>query len=690
MFKKGLLVFTLLLLPIKGWSVDFTSDTSVIALQNTTTQGAVPQSTKILTKKSTNKPPLSTQTAGSVFIDFAKKVLGTSYEEELGSEWENQIINNTKYWTAEDSYQFLSFLENRIGSLATVKLIKTTNYFKYFKTKSFKERVNLYSQYIGEEAVNARLKKTLNGFHTGKIKLIQSNIEFIVDYVNNQKESIDIIKKQIYSLSVALSDMHNLPNLVQFLESYIGKKEVIFILKSTSHILYQTPLSRLKSNISFLENYISKNQISFMIKKGFGKFIRDNFKEIKSTIQILEKYLNKSDIVLGLSNISFPFKKGLQHLKESIDFLESYISKEEITKKLQKSFIIFSIKELKHLKQMEKEIGKTQTALYIETNILNSKPASVPSHSHASSKFFYNTASDVFIDFAKKVLGTSYETKLGSKWEKSITQDTKYWTVEDSQNFLSFLENRIGSLATAKLIETTDYFKHFRFDSFKARVQLYTKYIGEEAVNTQLKRSLSGFHVGSISNIQSNIEFIRSYIKSDKVFYRMTQKSIIGLSIMRIEQLLEVIQFLDLESYLSKNEVIGIMQKNFADLVRTKLNILKKMVYFLENYVSRQQVTWIMKHSFKHFSNNTFNVLKSNIEFLESYIGKEKVITLIKNHFYTLAQIKTHRFKKVIHSMEQAVGKEAVIESIMKDIIKLSKKALNQKTSTCKQTFESP
>ena len=726
MFKHSLLIlYILLLLPIKGWSVDFTSDTSVIALQNTTTQGAVPQSTKILTKKSTNKPPLSTQTAGSVFIDFAKKVLGTSYEEKLGSEWENQIINYTKYWTAEDSYQFLSFLESRIGSRDTINAIKNASYLRFSNIKSFKERVDLYSQYIGEEAVNTRLKQSLGGYQSGKgkIRLIRSNIEFIMSYVNNEKEAINIMKNHIYTFSVARDDVHNLPNMLQLLETYISKKEVIVLLETASNFraLLKTPLSKLKDNISFLKKYLDEDQIAFMIKKNCQSVITNNFKEIKDNIIFLEYYLNndqiaftikksfygvktnslkgikdniafltnyldKSDIVLGLSNMSFPYSKKLTNLKESINFLEPYIGKEGITKKLKMNFIILSTDELKYLKQMEQKVGKTQTALYIETNILNSKPASVPSHSHASSKLFYNTAGFIFIEFAKKVLGTEYETTFGSEWEERIIYNTRYWTVTDSQNFLSFLENRIGSLATAKLIETTAYFKYFRFDSFKARVQLYTKYIGEEAVNARLKQSLYGFHIGKIDIIQSNIEFIRSYIKSDKIFNSILQKSIGWASIMRIEQLLEVIQFLD--NYLNKEEIIWIMQRNINALSYAKINKLKQVVDFLENYVSRQKVTRIMKNSFKYFIDKNFNEIKDNIEFLESYIGKERVITLIEKHFYTLAKIKKHQFKDIVRSMEQAVGKEAVVESIMKDI-KLSRKFLNQ-LILCKKAFQSP
>ncbi len=687
MFKHNLLIlYILLLLPIKGWSVDFTSDTFILTPQNITTQSAVPQNTKILTKKSTNKLSSSIQTASDVFIDFAKKVLGTSYETQLGSKWEKSITQDTKYWTAEDSHQFLSFLESRIGSLATAKLIKTTYYFQHIRTKSFKERVNLYSQYIGEEAVNSRLKQSLHGFHVGKIKLIRSNIEFIISYVNNKKESNEIIKKQIYNLSATLSDMHNLPNLVQFLESYIGKKEVIFVLKNTSYILYQTPLSRLKSNISFLENYISKNQISFMIKKSFGGFMRDDFKEIKSTIQILEKYLNKSNIVLGLSNISFPFKRGLQHLTESINFLESYISKEEITKKLQKSFIIFSTKELKHLKQMEKEVGRTQTAIYLETNILNTKPTvSIPSYLSSSSKFFYNTAGDVFIDFAKTNLGDGYEKTVGAKWEEQIIYNTRHWTVQDSQNFLSFLVNRIGLFNTIKRIQFSTYFIKLRFDSFIDRVQLYTKYIGEEAVNAMLKQSVYGFHTGKIDIIQSNIEFIRSYIQLDKTFNSIMQKSVGWLSVMSIKRLSAIIQFL--ENYLSKNEIIWIMQRNIDGLSHANINKLKPVVHFLENYVSRSHIAWIMKNNFESLT-GSFNKTKDNIEFLESYIGKERVIILIKKHFYTLTQIKTHRLKEVTHFMEQEVGKKAVVEAIMKNLYTLSKKSFNQKVLTCKTAFQ--
>ncbi len=665
--QKSLLIGYLLLLPVTGWSMDF------VVTDIATTPTA------------TNEPLNTQQTAGSVFIDFAKKVLGTNYAKTFKSKWEKQVTYDTMHWQASEAHQFLSFLTNRIEPLAVVNVMQSPSYFRYFNVTQFEERVLLYTSYIGEKAVNARLTKSLGGFHVGQIDTIQSNLEFVRSYINNPRESSDIINRQLYAFSLSVSNINNLPQIVQLLESYISKKDVIFVIQGSIQALLRTPISRLKTNISFLEKYFSRNKVAFMMKKGFNSFIDKNFKDIKNTIAFLENYLNKSDIILGLSTIPYPFKKEFHNLQQSINFLVPYIDKKRITKKLQSSLIILSENELKHLKNMEKQVSKEQVITYLENNIFNSQLAlPLQPHVSASSKYFYNTAAFVFIDFAKKQLGDDYEKKpFGSEWETGIINNTKYWQVNEAHQFLNFLVNRIGSLAVANAMTSTSYFIQLKFDDFKKRVHLYSQYIGEETVNARLKKSLGGFHVGQIDTIQSNLEFVRSYIQSDKIFHSIMKKNISGLHIMQIKKLSKVIQFL--ESYLSKEEVIEIAQKSFYALTRTQVDILGKRVYFLENYLSRNQIAWKIKKNFNDFKRGDFNQLKHNIEFLEAYMGKTHVTNLIEKHFHKmlmrLTRMRIERLKEAVYALEQQVGKEQVIKNFIKIIVP-------QASMACKKAFQ--
>ena len=68
----------------------------------------------------------------------------------------------------------------------TLKRIKSVSYFSFMRFESFKERVDFFSGYIGEEGVKERLRKSLGGFHKGNIEEMRLVIEFIEAYIGRE------------------------------------------------------------------------------------------------------------------------------------------------------------------------------------------------------------------------------------------------------------------------------------------------------------------------------------------------------------------------------------------------------------------------------------------------------------------------------------------------------------------------
>ena len=116
--------------------------------------------------------------ADSVFVDFAKKHLGESWAETMGSKWEKRITYFTKKWNREDAEDFLVFLQNRTGTEDTIKRIKLPSYFHTINYKQFRNRVSLYEEYIGEAGVTLRLRRSLGGFDRGEISGIRAVIKY--------------------------------------------------------------------------------------------------------------------------------------------------------------------------------------------------------------------------------------------------------------------------------------------------------------------------------------------------------------------------------------------------------------------------------------------------------------------------------------------------------------------------------
>ena len=131
--------------------------------------------------------PLCFSKGGGVFVEFARWHLEKEYEEKLGQSWEKKILKNAKSWDEKESLQFLNFLKDQIGVEDTIKRIKSTSYFSNMRFESFKERVDFFSGYIGEEGVKERLRKSLGGFHKGNIEEMKVVIEFIEGYIGREE-----------------------------------------------------------------------------------------------------------------------------------------------------------------------------------------------------------------------------------------------------------------------------------------------------------------------------------------------------------------------------------------------------------------------------------------------------------------------------------------------------------------------
>ena len=124
-----------------------------------------------------------------------------------------------------------------------------------------------------------------------------------------------------------------------------------------------------------------------------------------------------------------------------------------------------------------------------------------------------------FVNFAKKHLGET----MGVRWEQRITDATKKWSRKDIEDFLNFLQNRIGTEDTLKRIKSPSYFKLTSYKKFKERVFLYEEYIGKEGVTMRLRRSLGGFHIGEVSEIRDVIEYVVGYIGVEETKQRMKE-----------------------------------------------------------------------------------------------------------------------------------------------------------------------
>ena len=160
------------------------------------------------------------------FIGFAKEQLGESFQSEMPRNWESNIAKYTKSWAREDTERFLKYLTSRIGEEDTLKRIRGASYFNNLRYEGFIERVSLYERYIGVEGVTIRLRKSLGGFHRGKVEEIEKVIKYLIstEIGLTEKDIKESMKSSLHGVLLE-AKQSDLKEVVKYLTEEIGLTE---------------------------------------------------------------------------------------------------------------------------------------------------------------------------------------------------------------------------------------------------------------------------------------------------------------------------------------------------------------------------------------------------------------------------------------------------------------------------------
>ena len=193
--------------------------------------------------------------AGSVFVNFAKKHLGENQIGKMGRDWESKIEEATRSWSQENAMEFLDFLTAFIGIENTIQNIKATSYFKSTNYESFMSRVTLYEEYIKTEGVIRRLSRSLNGFQTGEINEIKAVVEYVEKYIGIEAtKQLMINSLQVFSTA----RLSKLKRVVKYMERYIGVKATKQLMKKSFWVFVKVNLSHPESVVKYMESYIGR------------------------------------------------------------------------------------------------------------------------------------------------------------------------------------------------------------------------------------------------------------------------------------------------------------------------------------------------------------------------------------------------------------------------------------------------
>ena len=459
---------------------------------------------------------------------------------------------------------------------------------------------------------------------------------------------------------------------------------------------------KISDKIKFIEKYAGKDVMENIILTNLQSFAQVNLETLKETINFLEDYIQDEKIVIiqnrkvtvlqGKEIIIYILTKSFQgfklakieRLEEIIKFLEEYIEKNEVIRKIVKDWWHFASSDPKKLKIFLESFDENVRKQIIAEMIIRGIRI-VTRNYLQEKKDVDNQGGQIIVNYVQKY----YEQKgidLPTGWLEKIDYYTYYLTEASAGEFLNFLERRIGPENTVKgLIQSPSVLQNIKtFKTFKARVDFYEEYIGEEAVNKILSKSLAGFVIGNIIKISDKIKFIEKYAGKD-VMENIILTNLQSFPYINLETLKETINFL--EDYIQdekiviiqngkmtvlqgKEIIIYILKKSFQGFKLAKIENLEETIKIFEEYIEKVVVIKRMVKAWWHFASADPKKLKALLDYFNEYDIEKKIITeIITKSVAGMAIVNLEELKDLIDFLEPYIGKEGIIARLRSGFI---------------------
>ena len=344
------------------------------------------------TSQQTNSQDIiETQSAAAIFIAGAKQYFRTefeqqrdkkyksmSYEEafqkEMGSDWEDQIRRYTEHWTAQDAYNLLDHLVNRIGETVALERIKGASYLKKMRNYNrFLERVNFYEIHIGEDEVTYRLSRSLGGFEGGDIEEIKRVIEFLEGYLGSREIIKDMMLDSLGGFSIlsgkvnAQTNLKNIEDVIAYLRSIeFTEEQIQSMIFENFYGFGKATRKKLESKRQSLTKgetigmVFTLGEIDKMIEENIQGFLQANLVRVKKVVAYLKEIRVEDDkikemAIRNLLGLAKGDPKTLDSKRQSLRKEETIgiaFSLDETDKMIEESIEDFLRADLRKVKKM--------------------------------------------------------------------------------------------------------------------------------------------------------------------------------------------------------------------------------------------------------------------------------------------------------------------------------------------------
>ena len=293
--------------------------------------------------------------AGEVFISFAKKQLGKSFEKKIGPEWSEKIIENVKHWNRTEASQFLDFLIDRIGKEKAADWLMLSTDFPKMSVNQLMKKIAAYDQ-INKEIITSILKQahriSLPAFLKGNNINNVKKIYFLIESYIGEQGAVYLLSDPTTYKIFSKSNPNEIKKVIDFVDDYT-QKHALIIDTLNNRVDYFRQIISLPSDQAHM-SHIKFNNLSEL--KEFGKLIFKKLRELDKEIEE-KNLLPKDDLAVDTSRFNLKliqlsriatmfsayFKSNFQNLKDTVAILEQYIKPEEIANMMMNSTTIYSV-----------------------------------------------------------------------------------------------------------------------------------------------------------------------------------------------------------------------------------------------------------------------------------------------------------------------------------------------------------
>ena len=243
-----------------------------------------------------------------------------------------------------------------------------------------------------------------------------------------------------------------------------------------------------------------------------------------------------------------------------------------------------------------------------------------------------DSASSVFIGFAKDYLGEDTESFMGPDWQENIIRHTQSWKKQDTIDFLILLVKKIGINETLNAIKNTSSLRWIRYDPFRDKMNFLEQYLGVHRYTNMLKKTpLKSFAPNNVKGIRDNIKKIEDIIGREQTVQLVENDfsafTFINTEIDSIEQYLREDRNIPIEI------VHEMIIKNIRAFMNASLHYIQARVSYLERIsgILKEDVNQMMIGHFLALTENYFKYNRLPLH-ISVYVGDVNLAdSLIRN-----------------------------------------------------------